>query len=467
MAADDLYFATLTYCVSVRAFGIISMDSSQSYEEQILKENLLAYLAQIAHVQYRTIRKIITEQKEQGDKTFLENCRQLLERYHSKAEEAVSLTNRVTSFLKREIAAILRYVFCEASQTMFYRIVDLSEIYREYSKLRNTGTGTGTYSDTKVDLKYSMRYIDFISDIHNVILSTTNRRLILLLYNYFARFYSIKYPQLFYMRKSATGTVLTIDEHHRLDQQYKHYVETLKEQQVYCSVCHIEVHTEADMLLHVSGRRHKATVRRGVQKTNHEHYNTFSILHKALLLASFLKKEISLTISYNTVENSSTQNTSQSFVDYYDDNYDNRINNFTENLIELSYKLTVSLNIQISNDIYLPIISLLPTGTINTNYIGDTAGKITVKKPIIDPNTGEEIPKWQYDAHGLHRRFLCEVCGELFYYGQKVFDKHFLERQHIAGLEALGINGDECKRYTGLTTRAAVLDLKAAMNKTI
>lgn len=452
MLADDLYFAALTYCVSIRAFGIVSMDSSQSYEEQILKENLLAYLAQIAYTQYQTIRGITREPR---NDTTIESCQQLLERCSSKAEVAASLTNRVISFLKREVGAVIQLVLLDASRTMFYRIIDLSGVYREYSAL-NTGTGTGT--------KNSVRYIDFISDIHNIILTITNKRLIVLLYNRFSRFYKIKYPQLFYVRMSATGTVLTPDECQKLDQQYAQYVETLMERQVYCNICHIEVHTEADMVLHMAGRRHKAAVRRGAKKTNHEHYITFATLHKTLLLLNFLKKEISLTISYNTLDDAPTQISSQPFIDCCDDD---RINNFTEHLIELSYKLAVSLNIQVSSDAYLPILSLLPTGIISQNDTSEAAGKITVKKQIVDPNTGEEIPKWQYDAHGLHRRFLCEVCGELFYYGQKVFDKHFSERQHMAGLEALGINGDECKRYAGLTTRSAVLELKAAMNKAI
>lgn len=447
MSAEDFYFAILTYYVSTRAFGIISADASQSYEEQILKENILAFLAQIAYTQYRTMHRIITQQ---GTSTAIKNIRLLYEQHSSHPEVIVSLTNRAISFLKRELGALLRHVLLEASKTIFYRVLDLSKVYQQYSALK----GTGTY------VKGSLHYTDFVSDIHNVILNTTNRQLIASLYNYLFHFYKIKYSQLFYIRHSATGTVLTLDEQQQLNQQYAQYIETLMEQQVYCSTCHIEVHTEADMHMHTAGRRHKAALRRGTPKSNHEHYNTFATLHKTLLLLSFLKKEVSLTISYNTVDDTSTQNILQPFMECYEEE---RISNFVENLIGLSYKFAVSLNLQVSRDAYSPILSLLPSGVVTPNNINDVGGKIATKKQIIDPNTGEEIPKWQYDAHGLHRRFLCEVCGEIFYYGQKVFDKHFSERQHIAGLEALGINSDECKQYAGLTTRSAVLDLKAAM----
>ena len=449
MAAEDFYFAILTYYISTRAFGIISADASQSYEEQILKENILAFLAQIAYTQYRTMHRIITQQ---GTSTAIKNILLLYEQHSSHPKVIVSLTNRAISFLKRELEALLRHVLLEASKTIFYRVLDLSKVYQQYSALK----GTDMYA------KGSLHYTDFVSNIHNVILNTTNRQLIASLYNYLFHFYKIKYSQLFYIRHSATGTVLTLDEQQQLNQQYAQYIETLMEQQVYCSTCHIEVHTEADMHMHTAGRRHKAALRRGTPKSNHEHYNTFATLHKTLLLLSFLKKEVSLTISYNTVDDTSTQNILQPFMECYEEE---RINNFIENLIGLSYKLAVSLNLQVSRDAYSPILSLLPSGVVTSNNINDVGGKIATKKQIIDPNTGEEIPKWQYDAHGLHRRFLCEVCGEIFYYGQKVFDKHFSERQHIAGLEALGINSDECKQYAGLTTRSAVLDLKAAMCK--
>ncbi|KAE8305220.1 Splicesome-associated protein [Giardia duodenalis] len=449
MSAEEFHFAMLVYCTSMRAFGLVSMDSSESYEEQLIKENLLAYLAHIAYVQYQTMHRLITQQ---GTNTLAENCRLFWKSHGSQSGEPGPLTSSVTSFLKREIKALLRVILLGASQTMFYRVIDLSKAYQQYSALKNASTSS----------KDPLRYTDFVSDIHDIILSTTNKRLITLLHNHLLHFYKIKYPQLFYMRKSVTGTVLTLDEHQKLDQQYAQYVETLIEQQVYCSTCHVEVHTEADMQAHMMGRRHRAAVRHSTQKTNHEHYEAFAILHKTLLLLNFLKREMSLTVNYNTLGDTSTQSVSQPFIECYEED---RINNFTEKLIDLSYKLTVSLSLQVSRDAYVPILSLLPAGVVKQNNVSDVAGRITVKKQIYDPNTGEEIPKWQYDAHGLHRRFLCEVCGELFYYGQKVFDKHFLERQHIAGLEALGINSDEYKRYAGLTTRSAVLDLKAAMSK--
>ncbi|EFO63961.1 Splicesome-associated protein [Giardia lamblia P15] len=449
MSAEEFYFAVLVYCTSTRAFGLVSMDSSESYEEQLIKENLLAYLAHVAYMQYQTMHRLVTQQ---GVSTLTENCRLFWKTHGSQPGEPGPLANSVVSFLKREIRALLRHILLGASHTMFYRVVDLTRAYQQYSVLKTTGA----FSEDP------LHYTDFISDIQNIILSTTSKRLIALLYNYLLQFYKIKYPQLFYMRKSITGTVLTLDEHRKLDQQYAQYVETLVERQVYCSTCHVEVHTEADMQAHIMGRRHKAAVRHSTQKTNHEHYETFATLHKTLFLLSFLTKEMSLTVNYNTLGDSSTQSVSQSFMECYEED---RTNSFTEKLIDLSYKLTVSLSLQVSKDAYVPILSLLPVGAVKQNGASDAAGKITVKKQIFDPNTGEEIPKWQYDAHGLHRRFLCEVCGELFYYGQKVFDKHFLERQHIAGLEALGINGDECKRYAGLTTRSAVLNLKAVISE--
>ena len=206
MAAEDFYFAMLTYYVSTRAFGIISADASQSYEEQILKENILAFLAQIAYTQYRTMHRIITQQ---GTSTAIKNILLLYEQHSSHPEVIVSLTNRAISFLKRELEALLRHVLLEASKTIFYRVLDLSKVYQQYSTLK----GTGMYANG------SLHYTDFVSNIHNVILNTTNRQLIASLYNYLFHFYKIKYSQLFYIRHSATGTVLTLDEQQQLNQQ--------------------------------------------------------------------------------------------------------------------------------------------------------------------------------------------------------------------------------------------------------
>lgn len=52
---------------------------------------------------------------------------------------------------------------------------------------------------------------------------------------------------------------------------------------------------------------------------------------------------------------------------------------------------------------------------------------------------GKPIPYWMYKLHGLNHEFKCEVCGGAVYKGPRVFERHFTEGTHVAGLKRLGI----------------------------
>lgn len=52
---------------------------------------------------------------------------------------------------------------------------------------------------------------------------------------------------------------------------------------------------------------------------------------------------------------------------------------------------------------------------------------------------GKPIPYWMYKLHGLNHEFKCEICGGAIYKGPRVFERHFTEATHIAGLKRLGI----------------------------
>jgi splicing factor 3A subunit 3 len=58
---------------------------------------------------------------------------------------------------------------------------------------------------------------------------------------------------------------------------------------------------------------------------------------------------------------------------------------------------------------------------------------------VVDPSTGQIIPKWMFRLHGLHLEFKCEICGNATYYGRRNFDRHFKEARHSAGMKALDI----------------------------
>lgn len=70
------------------------------------------------------------------------------------------------------------------------------------------------------------------------------------------------------------------------------------------------------------------------------------------------------------------------------------------------------------------------------------------KKRFIDPNTGQEVPSWFFEAHQLQKEFPCEICGAK-YYGPITFERHFKLPRHQLGLNLLGITKGFAK-YNGL-----------------
>lgn len=62
---------------------------------------------------------------------------------------------------------------------------------------------------------------------------------------------------------------------------------------------------------------------------------------------------------------------------------------------------------------------------------------------------GKPIPVWLYKLHGLHQRFTCQICGDFSYRGPKVFELHFADARHSAGMRALGL--PNTKAFHGIT----------------
>jgi len=62
-----------------------------------------------------------------------------------------------------------------------------------------------------------------------------------------------------------------------------------------------------------------------------------------------------------------------------------------------------------------------------------------VSTGVVDPGTGQIIPKWMYKLHGLNQEFKCEICGGASYFGKRAFERHFKDFKHSNGMKALGI----------------------------
>lgn len=60
---------------------------------------------------------------------------------------------------------------------------------------------------------------------------------------------------------------------------------------------------------------------------------------------------------------------------------------------------------------------------------------------------GKPIPVWLCRLHGLTNEFTCEICGNYSYWGERAFEKHFMEWRHAFGMKCLGVPNSYEYRY--------------------
>ncbi|OBA21842.1 hypothetical protein METBIDRAFT_10767 [Metschnikowia bicuspidata var. bicuspidata NRRL YB-4993] len=76
---------------------------------------------------------------------------------------------------------------------------------------------------------------------------------------------------------------------------------------------------------------------------------------------------------------------------------------------------------------------------------------------------GIPIPLWLYRLQGLHRSYLCEVCGNIAYKGRQQFNKHFGQPKHVHGLMCLGVLEQHTSLFANISTIAEVQELWAKL----
>jgi len=61
--------------------------------------------------------------------------------------------------------------------------------------------------------------------------------------------------------------------------------------------------------------------------------------------------------------------------------------------------------------------------------IAEEEGEQEEKKRTIDHYPvgwdGKPIPYWLYKLHGLRVEYKCEICGDMSYWGRRVYERHF------------------------------------------
>ncbi|WPK24891.1 hypothetical protein PUMCH_002190 [Australozyma saopauloensis] len=63
---------------------------------------------------------------------------------------------------------------------------------------------------------------------------------------------------------------------------------------------------------------------------------------------------------------------------------------------------------------------------------------------------GIPIPLWLYKLQGLHRSYMCEICGNISYKGRLLFNKHFTLAKHIHGLTCLGVDEEDVGLFSNI-----------------
>lgn len=72
---------------------------------------------------------------------------------------------------------------------------------------------------------------------------------------------------------------------------------------------------------------------------------------------------------------------------------------------------------------------------------------------------GTPIPLWLYKLQGLHRSYLCEICGNASYKGRQQFAKHFNLAKHVHGLSCLGVPEEDMGLFNNVPTIQDAVDL--------
>lgn len=78
---------------------------------------------------------------------------------------------------------------------------------------------------------------------------------------------------------------------------------------------------------------------------------------------------------------------------------------------------------------------------------------------------GAPIPLWLYKLQGLHRSYVCEICGNIKYKGRQQFDKHFSLAKHVFGLRCLGVDDDDIINFAGISSIHEANELWSKLKK--
>lgn len=72
---------------------------------------------------------------------------------------------------------------------------------------------------------------------------------------------------------------------------------------------------------------------------------------------------------------------------------------------------------------------------------------------------GIPIPLWLYKLQGLHKEYLCEICGNSTYKGRQQYTKHFSLPKHVHGLMCLGVAELDVPMFASISTIAEAQEL--------
>ncbi|TNJ29633.1 Splicesome-associated protein [Giardia muris] len=410
---SDIQQAMELVTVLRAAFIIVTGDIVDSYEAQVIRESILTQLTSLIAEVCEYLRKAVGVITREG-------LQEITRRF--KGTEKPS-TERVCSLLREELEDIIR----GANNTLFYRVLDIEAPYRAYAA--HTPIDFATYLQTLPEICRSGLETTVLQDIYDRLAAG-------------------------YVRTNPNGKFVLIKKEAELRAIYLVYIEDLAENGLYCRACDLSVASAQEFEEHLQGRRHKANMKKKSKPDVYQSkgYKRFRLEELIALMHEGLK-----AVLLGTIQIQATQPSPSIGQGIHDYSYVlPRVEEYVKALIGAALNFYTR---RVRNQIYVALEAIMQRPP------PQRVPAILEQKRYINRNTGEVVPRWQYEAQGLAKRYHCEVCGRKNYYGPQTFSRHFLTRLHRAGLSTLGVPTEQHPHFRGLSRIADVRLLLAKLSK--
>lgn len=428
-------------------FSLVFNQTTSSYEAQLLQQLLLNAILEKVQLSLASIgagRPSLQPNVAFDEKRSAEAFDEFLRTYSSSC-----LGSSLTDWIDETSACFaVRMSAAFDPATDNHRFLDLSAAFNQYSSLKSAEF---------------TNYTDFLSNLPDIVVSTSNTQLLGAIHKSLRSTIAIKYGL-------QEHDILPDPESELVD--YSEYVQALIDSQLYCELCHIETESPESLANHCKGKGHSLRMKRrissvkAIQINGNKHYRIFALKRSIVHMLEPLAEETERAIEHSILNSKSSAPAGE----HARENHKS-----TDPILHEYVRHILLYSVQDVHQVttYKSFAREAANKHLESSELSDTTGQFAIdalvksltpgaaqvsvapEKRFINRNTGEEVPRWMYVAHSLHKKYTCEVCGDVDYYGTVYFERHFNSSRHISGLRKLGVSS-EFERFSGLTKVADV-----------